>query len=115
MGGVSDVAPPWKSRNRCPIPVVGSGSVGSRADSARRSAAGNGPHVRRSWRSRARAAQEKSGGLRRRLHSPPLAHPPPGKELAVSAKNLYLTVLVFVSGAAVLAVELLGTRVLGPF
>jgi spermidine synthase len=33
----------------------------------------------------------------------------------VSAKNLYLTVLVFVSGAAVLAVELLGTRVLGPF
>ena len=33
----------------------------------------------------------------------------------MSAKNLYLTVLVFVSGAAVLAVELLGTRVLGPF
>jgi spermidine synthase len=31
------------------------------------------------------------------------------------AKNLYLTVLVFVAGAAVLAVELLGTRVLGPF
>jgi hypothetical protein len=30
-------------------------------------------------------------------------------------KNLYLTALVFVSGAAVLAVELLGTRVLGPF
>lgn len=33
----------------------------------------------------------------------------------MSAKNLYLTVLVFVAGAAVLAVELLGTRVLGPF
>lgn len=33
----------------------------------------------------------------------------------MSAKNLFLTVLVFVSGAAVLAVELLGTRVLGPF
>lgn len=30
-------------------------------------------------------------------------------------RNFYLTVLVFVSGAAVLAVELLGTRVLGPF
>jgi len=33
----------------------------------------------------------------------------------LSPKNLYLTLLVFVSGAAVLAVELLGTRVLGPF
>ena len=33
----------------------------------------------------------------------------------MSAKNLYLSVLVFVCGAAVLAVELLGTRVLGPF
>jgi spermidine synthase len=30
-------------------------------------------------------------------------------------KNIYPSVLVFVSGAAVLAVELLGTRVLGPF
>lgn len=30
-------------------------------------------------------------------------------------KNVYLSVLVFVSGAAVLAVELLGTRFLGPF
>lgn len=33
----------------------------------------------------------------------------------MSPKKLYLSVLVFVSGAAVLAVELLGTRVLGPF
>ena len=30
-------------------------------------------------------------------------------------QNLYLYVIVFVSGAAVLAIELLGTRVLGPF
>lgn len=30
-------------------------------------------------------------------------------------KNIYPSVLVFVSGAAVLAVEILGTRVLGPF
>ncbi len=30
-------------------------------------------------------------------------------------KNLYLVVIVFVSGGAVLAVELLGTRILGPF
>ncbi|HVS18239.1 MAG TPA: fused MFS/spermidine synthase, partial [Planctomycetota bacterium] len=33
----------------------------------------------------------------------------------MSLKKLYLSVLVFVCGAAVLAVELLGTRVLGPF
>ena len=30
-------------------------------------------------------------------------------------KNLYLYVVVFLAGAAVLAIELLGTRILGPF
>ena len=30
-------------------------------------------------------------------------------------KNIYLYVVVFLTGAAVLALELLGTRILGPF
>ena len=30
-------------------------------------------------------------------------------------KNLFLYVVVFLAGAAVLALELLGTRILGPF
>ncbi len=30
-------------------------------------------------------------------------------------KNFFLYVIVFISGASVLAIEILGTRILGPF